>query len=453
MLTWRRENEELESMNSHPELKQHIDATPLVDTHEHMSSETQWVESAQHSILHDLFDNYVMADFVSAGLRNFGEILHHEEMSLEEKWSQIAETWQKIRFTGYGEAVSLAARELYGLEALDLDGLSAAQAQVDGNMTEGSRLRLLKDVANLDHIQTDDFCWKCLPDAAGPDFFFFDINWGGACSGDPRAKMLAEETGVVVTDLKSYRQAMEAIFEKYAGCAIAVKSQHAYGRTLEWHARDDSDVEPLLQRKLKGEDLDVNEANCLGDWAWAQVADLSGQHNLPFKIHTGYYAGNNSMHVDRIPSGHLCKLAIAYPNTRFVLMHIAYPYSDELVAMTKHFSNVYADLCWAWSINPLHSVDFVRRFIHAAPINKLFAFGGDCFRPTSSVGYALQCRKWLGMALGGEVEDGLLTLEEAKEVATRLMHDNQYECFDIEGTRAHIHAQIAPHAEEASVTV
>ena len=440
-------------MSLHPELKTHIAETPLVDTHEHMSSEDAWVNEAQHSILHVLFDNYVMADFVSAGLSNFGEILHDADLSLDEKWPRISDTWQKIRFTGYGEAVSLFAKELYGLDELDLSGLQTAQAQVDANMTEGSRLRLLRDVANLDHIQTDDFCWRCVPDAAGPDFFFFDINWAGAIGGDPRAEMLEEETGVSVSDLKSYRQAMEAIYEKYAGCAIAVKSQHAYGRTLEWHARDNSEVEPLLQRKLKGEDLDVNEANCLGDWAWAQAADLAGQHNLPFKIHTGYYAGNNSMYVNRIPSGHLCKLVMAYPETRFVLMHIAYPYSDELVAMTKHFSNVYADLCWAWSINPLHSVDFVRRFIHAAPINKLFAFGGDCFRPTSSVGYALQCRKWLGMALGGEVEDGLLTLKEAKEVATRLMHDNQYECFDVEGTRERIRETMTSDLERSEKLV
>ena len=33
-------------------------------------------------------------------------------------------------------------------------------------------------------------------------------------------------------------------------------------------------------------------------------------------------------------------------------MHIAYPYSDELVALAKHYPNVYVDMCWAWSIDP-----------------------------------------------------------------------------------------------------
>ena len=33
-------------------------------------------------------------------------------------------------------------------------------------------------------------------------------------------------------------------------------------------------------------------------------------------------------------------------------MRIAYPYSDELVALAKHFPNAYVDLCWVWSIDP-----------------------------------------------------------------------------------------------------
>ncbi len=83
------------------------------------------------------------------------------------------------------------------------------------------------------------------------------------------------------------------------------------------------------------------------------VSNLSIQHNLPFKIHTGYYAGYGGMPVERIKPGHLCGLLKQYPQARFVLMHIAYPYSDEIVAaIAKHYPNVYVDLCWAWSIDP-----------------------------------------------------------------------------------------------------
>ncbi|HEX5322597.1 MAG TPA: amidohydrolase family protein, partial [Capsulimonadaceae bacterium] len=168
-----------------------------------------------------------------------------------------------------------------------------------------------------------------------------------------------------------------------------------------------------------------------------------GEHNLPFKIHTGYYAGHGRMPTERIPAGHLCGLLARYPKTRFVLMHIAYPYGDEMVALAKHYPNVYVDMCWAWSIDPYTACDFVRRMIHATPANKLFAFGGDSFLPCASLAYSLQARWWLTRALKAEVSDGLMTEPQAMAYATRIMQKNQRDCFDIEATRAAISAALA----------
>ena len=83
-------------------------------------------------------------------------------------------------------------------------------------------------------------------------------------------------------------------------------------------------------------------------------------------------------------------------------------------------------------------MEFVRRFLHAAPANKLFAFGGDTRWPTSACAYAMQARRWLTRALEAEVAEGDLTEREAIELATRLMRGNQLACFDLEGTRAAI---------------
>ena len=110
-------------------------------------------------------------------------------------------------------------------------------------------------------------------------------------------------------------------------------------------------------------------------------------------------------------------------------MHTAYPYSAELVALAKHYPNVYADLCWAWSVDPYSTALFVRRFIHAAPANKLFVFGGDTGWPAASVAYAHQARHWLTRTLQAEVDEGLMSEAEAMALATRLMHENQYACF------------------------
>jgi hypothetical protein len=150
------------------------------------------------------------------------------------------------------------------------------------------------------------------------------------------------------------------------------------------------------------------------------------------------------MPINWVRAGNLCPLLARYREARFVLMHTAYPYSDELVSIAKHYPNVWVDLCWAWSIDPYSSTDFVRRFLHAVPSNKLFGFGGDTFWPTSAVAYSIQARRGLRRALEAEIAAGDLTEQEAINLARRLMHDNQYACFDIEGTRSAIRAQRAP---------
>ena len=115
----------------------------------------------------------------------------------------------------------------------------------------GERLRLLRDVANLDHVQIDDFTRPCIPDPSGPDFFLYDISWHNFSCGTPDLPQLAAETGVDVHDLATLQTTMTAIFEQNARAAVAVKSQHAYERTLRWRARTDGEAAKALDGYLR----------------------------------------------------------------------------------------------------------------------------------------------------------------------------------------------------------
>ena len=422
------------------DLTQHIQELKLIDTHEHLRKEQEYVKNGP-DVLTDLFGNYVLADLITAGATQqaVNALTDTTNPDIAARWNGIKDAWAHCQFTGYGEAVRLIAKDVYGMDEITLAGIEAGAKINQKRRQPGERLRILRDEGNLDHVQTDDFVWPCLPDASGVDFFLYDLSWVSFCDGRFDVAELVAETGCEVRDLNTLREAMSALFAKYGPNAIAVKSQHAYDRTLIWQERSDSEVAPILARHLRGATLTVNEKLCLGDWCWARGVELAMEHNLPFKIHTGYYAGNNRMPVDRIKPGHLCSLLARYLDARFVLMHIAYPYEPELAAIAKHYRNVYVDLCWAWSIDPHSACDFVRRFIHTVPINKLFVFGGDTGWPSASVAYAKQARRWFTRALQAEVDEGLLTEAQAIQLATRLMRQNQLECFDLDGTRAALH--------------
>lgn len=411
----------------------HIQTTPLCDTHEHLRKEREYVETGP-DLLQSLFENYVTADLIVAGASQaaLDALVDASNPDLRARFEGIRPAWERVRHTGYGEAVRIIAREVYGIEEISAGALESAQEKHDALRRPGERLRLLRDQANLDHVQVDDFVRPCQVDESGPDFFFYDISWVAFANGTPDLEPLARETGVEVHDLASLRRAMEVTFEQNARVAIAIKSQHAYNRTLQWRERTDREAAQALAAYLHNP-AEMSEADrlCLGDWSLARGVELGIEYDLPFKIHTGYYAGHSRMPVDYIRAGNLCPLLAKYLDARFVLMHIAYPYSDELVALAKHYPNVYVDLCWAWSIDPYSTGDFVRRCIHAVPANKLFVFGGDTGWPTAAVAYAHQARTWLNRTLQAEVDEGFLTTADAIELATRLMRENQYDCFRV----------------------
>jgi uncharacterized protein len=362
---------------------------------------------------------------------------------LEARFSGIRDAWEATQYTGYGEAVRLIARDVYGLDSITPEGLEAAQRRLEELRRPGERLRLLREVAGLDHVQIDDYRWACEPDASGPDFFLHDLSWAAFARGEVRLEEIRQETGIEVSRLDDLREALVAIFQRHAPCAIAVKAQHAYTRTLRWEERSDEEAARALAAALAGRGEEATRL-ALGDWCWARGVELAIEHDLPFKLHTGHHAGTGRMPIDWVRAGNLCPLLARYPEARFVLMHTSYPYSDELVSIAKHYRNVWVDLCWAWSIDPYSSTDFVRRFLHAVPSNKLFAFGGDTSWPTAAVAYSVQARRGLQRALEAEIAEGDLTAPEAITIARRLMRDNQYACFDIEGTRAAVRAQLRP---------
>ena len=420
------------------DLAHYIQTTPLCDTHEHLRKEQEYVEHGP-DLLQNLFSSYVPADLIVAGASQAAvdALLDGKNPDLRARFAGVRKAWELVRHTGYGEAVRIIARELYNMEEITAEALEAAQPQHAAYRQPGQRLQLLRQRANLDHIQVDDFVRPCPVDASGPDFFFYDISWVAFVNGEPDLAQLAQETGIEVRDLPALRRAMREVFVRNAPLAIAIKSQHAYNRTLLWQPRTDREAALALAAYLH-DPAAMSEADrlCLGDWSLAQGVELGIEFDLPFKIHTGYYAGHSRMPTAYIAAGQLSGLLRHYPQARFVLMHIAYPYSDELVALAKHYPNVYVDLCWAWSIDPFSTANFVRQCIHAVPANKLFIFGGDTSWPAGSFSHAYQTRWWLTRTLQAEVNEGLLREAEAIALASRYMQANQYECFRVAEKKA-----------------
>ena len=239
-------------MSTQTDIATVIQQTPLVDTHEHMKYEHVYLED-QPDILLQLFHNYVPADLRVAGASQeaLDRLFDQTDADVAARFAPVQEAWETAQYTGYGEAVRIIANELYGLDELTPETIAAAQERNASLVQPGERLRLLRDEANLDHIQTDAKSYNVQADLSGPDFFFYDISWVDFCSGLPNHEEIGQSTGQEVTDLASLRRVMETIFASSSSAAIAVKSQHAYNRTLRWQERSDAEAASALDIYLR----------------------------------------------------------------------------------------------------------------------------------------------------------------------------------------------------------
>ena len=157
------------------------------------------------------------------------------------------------------------------------------------------------------------------------------------------------------------------------------------------------------------------------------------QHGLPVKLHTGYYAGQNGMPLGRVAgnpaeAAELCRKS---PQTQFVFMHIAYPYWQPLIAVAKHYTNAHIDMCWAWMIDPVASMQFLKSYLLAAPSNKVFTFGGDYLHVECVLGHARIARRGITRSLCELVDEGWLGRHDALELVEPLLHGNAHRVFQL----------------------
>lgn len=110
-------------------------------------------------------------------------------------------------------------------------------------------------------------------------------------------------------------------------------------------------------------------------------------------------------------------------------MHICYPYYEDLIAVAKHWTNAYVDMCWSWIINPVGAKDFLKKYLVTAPANKILTFGGDYRVVEPVLGHAVIARQGIALALSELVEERWLSLGDALELVDPIMHGNARRIF------------------------
>jgi len=412
--------------------------TPLIDTHEHLVEESERLGGrigigAKLDDWSVIFRHYLNSDMLTAGMskESYDRFFSHTVDPIS-KWPLIEPVWPAVKNTGYGRAVRIAMRELYGVDELSAQTVEKVQAGYEQVRKPGFYKTILCDRANIESCQVNCLN-KPFEESAMPEFLMQDLSIVGMFAG-PDLKQFGKPTGLKVTSLEKWHGVIDWWFDKYGKYAVAAKSQNAYDRDIDYEQTPADKAEPLYAKKLASKPLNGEEKKMLEDHLFWYAVNKATEHNLPVKLHTGYYAGENYMPLNRLirNPGAATDLCRRSANTRFVFMHICYPYYEEILSVAKHYTNAYIDMCWSWIINPVAAKDFLKKYLVTAPANKILTFGGDYSTVEPVLGHAAIARRGIAIALSELVEEGWLGLNDAIELVDPIMHGNARTIFNLE---------------------
>jgi predicted TIM-barrel fold metal-dependent hydrolase len=146
-------------------------------------------------------------------------------------------------------------------------------------------------------------------------------------------------------------------------------------------------------------------------------------------IHTGYLVGSADPKAN---VRHFASILAAYPEARFDLYHLNYPWFEDMVAILKRFPNTWANCCWTHVIDPCGTTRFLQSALGAIPANRIFGFGGDfAGLPEATIAHLAIARENITVALETAVGRHWCSRAAALDVARLWLYENPKTFYSI----------------------
>ena len=414
-------------------LRDYVFDLDIIDTHEHVPGR-EAARDMRTDVLAEYLAHYFSCDLVSAGLEPAQlQAARDASKPLAKRWALVEPFWDAARNTGYGRALDLAARDLYGFPRIDRKTIGPlaeafAAARAAGRTYEDvlktrSRIRLSILDSDLD---------------CDPRFFRSTLRLDDFVTVATREALanLARAAGVdALHSLDDLEDACEKVLDQgLARGIVCLKSGLAYCRTLRYPKTPRADADADFTAIFAEQSFTPPTrpfSGALANYMMHHVCRLADARALPFQFHTGIQEGNGN-YVYHSDPALLTDLFLEYPNVRFDCFHIGYPYQQTLAVLAKNFRNVFIDFSWAHIISPAASVAALVEYLDSVPANKISGFGGDYCFVDGIYGHQFLAREDVARALAIRVDQGACDLDEARRLAKMILHDNPIAIFRLE---------------------
>lgn len=419
----------------HKRIRTEVDGIQLIDTHEHLMSECARLERKVDFFY--WFCHYASSDVISAGFpEGKREWLVDPEVPLDERWASFAPYWEHARTTGYGRALLLAARDLFGVEDINASTYRMLSEKLASSNRAGWYEYVLKERAGIDVsvLQSLEEYDQITFDQVDRRFFAPVVCMNDFIMPCDQVALdaLSGQVGLPIHCLQDLLAVVDRRLEQAAEAqVVGVKVSLAYQRTLRFDRALRSDAEAafnllfrtFVRRGVQQPPASLAELKPLHDYLMHRVVRRAMDLGLPIQIHTGLQEGNGNILANSNPL-HLVHLFLEYPEQRFDLFHAGYPWQSEMATLGKNFPNVFVDMCWLHVISPWVARQTLHEWIETVPSNKIFGFGGDYIFVEGAYAHAQMARADVAQVLVEKVEASYLTEDEAVGLARKILREN-----------------------------
>jgi len=239
-----------------------------------------------------------------------------------------------------------------------------------------------------------------------------------------------KQTGIPVTSFGDWLAACEALLEAVLQKgAFTLKCSSAYERTLLFENVTADKAQSCFNDLLGLKARPIWSSGAIAttkefqDYMMHFILRFANRRGLVCQFHTGLQEGNRNYIAHSDPTL-LSNLLSQYPDIKFDIFHMGYPYQNVLAAMAKTFPNIYLDMCWAHIISPAACINTLDEWLDSVPVGKIIAFGGDYCLIDGVYAHQYMARQNVAKALAQKVQQGVFDMEQAKWIASRLFYEN-----------------------------
>jgi hypothetical protein len=411
-------------------IKTALDATPAIDTHEHLRAFDELPNRVQtpdgmgitlHSIWAGSYFGWTnpLAPWPADG-------------RFETWWQAARHNFNDARATSFYRSVLPAFRDLYGVDFDTITDDEAAELnqRIFNNYRDDRWLQeVITQRANIELMLVDPY-WNrlqfareyrfavpvlnvtTLMSASHPDRFTSD-------NDSPFA--FAKQRDLPTATLDDLLAVIETIFTTAATSnAVCLKSTQAYQRSIRYERVTKERAEEVYGRPPQ--DVSADEQRDFEDFMFWHVLGLSAKYELPFQIHTGQACiqGSNPMLlVDAIEQN---------SKTKFILFHGGYPWIGETGVIAQRFKNVWIDSCWLPALSYTMAKRAYQEWLEAVPSDRIM-WGADTVHAEGIYAATEFTRQCLAEALAEKVESGELHEEHAVRIGRQILRENALKLF------------------------